>query len=318
MVRRSLLISHAITGVAGLFIGQMSMAATCIDILSTSSAYDKANTLPSVQKFTAQDPRKNKAVNIIDTRDGWKTVHVFYGSTDIIPTLAGAGYQKRTWMSQVGQDQIVFNMLGQKKGGYFIDLAANDPINLSNSYSLETHHGWNGLCIDGNPYLLDGLSFRKCHVVGAVVSKNRLEKISYATRMKDRSAEIGGIVGAGMDNRQSRKNDVILTKYTVPLLEIFEKFNVPKEVDCFSLDVEGAETLILSSFPLDSCSFKILPVEQKKADAKEILESHGCVYLKKIAFFRETLWAKKSATPELDLTVTGLAQELALSQRLRH
>jgi hypothetical protein len=271
--------------------------------------------VPALRALAPQPPKRDKDVNIIDARDGWKAMHVFYGATDIIPTIADKEEQEKTWQSQVGQDEMVFNMLGQKKGGYFIDLAANDPISLSNSYSLETHHGWNGLCIEGNPFLLDALSFRKCHVVGAVVSKDRLEKISYATRMNanDNRADLGGIVGAEMKNKEAMKNDVTVTKYTVPLLEIFEKFNVPKEVDYFSLDVEGAERMVLSSFPLDSYSFKILTVEQKKADAKELLESHGYVCLKKIAFFGETLWAKKSAIPELDLTVIGVAQELALS-----
>jgi hypothetical protein len=210
-------------------------------------------------------------------------------------------------------------LLGQKKGGYFIDLAANDPMWLSNSYALETHHDWRGLCIEGNPYLLDGLSFRKCHVVGAVVSKNRLEKISYATRVggeKANQAPLGGIIGPGMDNEGTNVNDdkeVTVTKYTVSLLEIFERFNVPKEVDYFSLDVEGAESLILSTFPLDSYSFKILTIERPRADAKKILESYGYVCLKKLISWGETLWAKRSAIPGLDLESIGLSQEVVMA-----
>jgi hypothetical protein len=112
-------------------------------------------------------------------------VHVFCGAADIMPTAVSVAGKK--WMSQVGQDKIVFKLLGQKKGGYFIDLAANNPMWLSNLHSLETHHDWKGLCIEGNPCLLDGLSFRKCHVVGAVVSENGLEKILHATRMGAKS-----------------------------------------------------------------------------------------------------------------------------------
>lgn len=285
------------------------------DVVEVRPSAAVKSAVPALRALAPQPPAKAKEVNIIDARDGWKTMHVFYGSTDIIPTTASKEDQEKKWVSQVGQDEMVFNMLGQKKGGYFIDLAANDPIDLSNSYSLETYHGWKGLCIEGNPYLLDALSFRKCHVVGAVVSKDRMEKISYATRMNAHGnrADLGGIVGAGMKNEVIREHDVTVTKYTVPLLEIFEKFNVPKEVDYFSLDVEGAENMVLSGFPLDSYAFKILTVEQKKPTAKEILESHGYVCLKKLAFWGETIWAKKTAIPELDLTVLGLAQELALS-----
>jgi hypothetical protein len=299
---RNYLIIPTLTGIVGLYFGRFSM--TDIDI-SFGVTRD--------QKLTAQDSTEDKAVNIIDA-DGWKTMHVFYGSLDIMPTL-NADDWKRTWMSQIGQDEIVFKMLGQQKGGYFIDLAANAPMWLSNSYSLETHHDWKGLCIEGNPYLLDGLSFRKCHVVGAVVSKNRLEKISYATRIAagKSEAELGGIVGDGMDNLRSHENEMTVTKYTVPLLEIFEKFNAPKEVDYFSLDVEGAESLILSTFPWDSYSFKILTFERPKPDAISLLESHGYVCLKILASWGETLWAKRSAIPGLNLTVIGLSQELAMA-----
>jgi hypothetical protein len=308
MVVNSLIIPSLMAGIAGLFFGRLSM--TNFDILSSCGVI--------VQDVPAKaDPTRDKAVNIKDTRDGWKTMHVFYGALDIIPSTADAKYRARTWMSQVGQDEIVFKMLRKKKGGYFIDLAANDPIHLSNSYALETQHGWNGLCIDGNPYLLDGLSYRKCDVVGAVVSKNRLEKISYATRMgagkSIYQAVMGGIVGVGMDNLKSNRKEVTVTKYTVPLLEIFEKFNVPKEVDYFSLDVEGAESLILSSFPLDSYSFKILTFERPRPDAISLLESHGYVCLKQLGTFGETLWAKRSAIPELDLRGIGLSQERVMA-----
>jgi hypothetical protein len=324
MVRNSLM-THALAVIAGFYFGRMSSLSTLFGIIDLSATTQGDPTFPTEVK--AVNVIDQAPVNVIDQApvnfnfidaDGWKTVHVFYGAADIMPVPTAVKVPKM-WVSQVGQDKIVFKLLGQKKGGYFIDLAANDPMWLSNSYALETHHDWRGLCIEGNPYLLDGLSFRKCHVVGAVVSKNRLEKISYATRVggeKANQAPLGGIIGPGMDNEGTNVNDdkeVTVTKYTVSLLEIFERFNVPKEVDYFSLDVEGAESLILSTFPLDSYSFKILTIERPKADAKKILESYGYVCLKKIGGYGETLWAKRSAIPGLDLQSIGLSQEVVMA-----
>jgi hypothetical protein len=311
MVQNSL-IMHALTGIAGLYFGRLS-ALPRFGVIDRRATAQGDPTFPTevLQAINVID--QEAPVNVIDA-DGWKTVHVFYGAADIMPTVPNMTGQ--TWMSQVGQHEIVFKLLGQKKGGYFINLAANDPIRLSNLYSLETHHDWKGLCIEGNPYLLDGLSFRKCHVVGAVVSKNRLENISYATRMaagKSNAAPLGGIIGAGMDNQRSKKQEVTVMKHTLPLLEIFERFTVPKEVDYFSLDVEGAEYLILSSFPLNSYSFKILTIERPKEDAKSLLESHGYVCLKKLVSWGETLWAKRSAIPGLDLKSIGLSQEVVMA-----
>jgi hypothetical protein len=84
-------------------------------------------------------------------------------------------------------------------------------------------------------------------VAGAVVSKNRLENVSFAKR-----GICGGTIGDGMDDCKSNTKEVTFPECAIPLL-----FNVPKEIDHSLLDVEGAETWILSSFPLDSCSFKI-------------------------------------------------------------
>ncbi len=52
------------------------------------------------------------------------------------------------WHAQVGQDRTVVQLLKGKRGGFFIDLAANEPIILSNSRTLERDFGWDGLCIE--------------------------------------------------------------------------------------------------------------------------------------------------------------------------
>lgn len=49
---------------------------------------------------------------------------------------------------QIGQDEVVLDILGGKRGGYFLDLAAHDALYLSNSYGLEAMYGWGGLCIE--------------------------------------------------------------------------------------------------------------------------------------------------------------------------
>ena len=61
---------------------------------------------------------------------------------------------------------------------YFIDLAANHPVQFSNSFTLEKHYGWRGLCIEPNPSYWYDLAFRKCQVVGSLVGKNDDEEVS--------------------------------------------------------------------------------------------------------------------------------------------
>ena len=76
-----------------------------------------------------------------------------------------------SWHSQDGQDKTVAKLLQFQYGGFFVDLAANQPVCLSNTRALERDYGWRGLCIEPNSELLLPLvKQRNCTVVGAVVS----------------------------------------------------------------------------------------------------------------------------------------------------
>jgi hypothetical protein len=56
------------------------------------------------------------------------------------------------YMSQKGQDKwIIESIFGGKRNGFFVDLAATDGVALSNTYILEKHFGWTGICIEPNP-----------------------------------------------------------------------------------------------------------------------------------------------------------------------
>jgi len=53
--------------------------------------------------------------------------------------------------SQASQDQFVYQVLLRNNPtykGFFLDIGSNHPININNTYNLETHHGWSGLLFD--------------------------------------------------------------------------------------------------------------------------------------------------------------------------
>jgi FkbM family methyltransferase len=57
---------------------------------------------------------------------------------------------KKTSYSQVGEDLICDFFLGKRKTGFYVDVGANDPIHLSNSYYFYKK-GWQGICVEPNP-----------------------------------------------------------------------------------------------------------------------------------------------------------------------
>ena len=113
------------------------------------------------------------------------------------------------WHSQVGQDKIVFDFLGGKKNGYFIDLAANHAVSLSNTLGLERDHDWSGLCIEPNPMYWELLSHRKCDVVAAVVGASTNEEVSFAFNIWK-----GGIIGKDFDNKNKKDKTAAKVKTT--------------------------------------------------------------------------------------------------------
>ena len=114
--------------------------------------------------------------------DGWHQIDVFYGNTSHLQAKDG-------WSSQIKQDETVWQLLHNLDGGYFIDLAANDAANISNTYALETYHNWTGICIEPNPKYWAGLSYRKCQVIAAAVGRQRMEHVhfNYGMRFQDPS-----------------------------------------------------------------------------------------------------------------------------------
>jgi FkbM family methyltransferase len=252
--------------------------------------------------------RARSSNNDIMNKDGWQTVQVFYGSSDHVESLLPHQDQQKLF-SQARQDEVILKLLRNKTMGFFVDLAANDATVLSNTYALERHYGWKGLCIEPNPaYWYNLTHYRnRCQIVGAVMGERRMEQVHF----KYVDKEHGGIVGTGFDNGP-RHQKWSLKEYTVTLKEVFERTNPPAVIDYLSLDVEGAEYFIMKDFPFDLYTFRCMTIERPKDALKALLEQHGYKNILRLSKFGETLWIHSSFEKEMDLT--GLEQFHAKQQ----
>lgn len=95
-------------------------------------------------------------------------------------------------------------------------------------------------------------------------------------------------------NRKKEPNAEMEDRFTAPLTQVLERFNVPTEIDYLSLDVEGAEYLIMKNFPFERYHIKIMTVERPSQELRRLLESKGYLFLKDLAWWGETLWAHDS------------------------
>jgi len=246
-------------------------------------------------KKASTSVRSDRALASDDTK-GWHPVHVFFGEEKGLFNDAPKSISdSQESYAQVGQDSIILDLLGSD--GYFLDLAANDALDLTNTLALE-RKGWTGLCVEPNPVYWYGLSHRKCTVVGALVAGTKMDKVKVKFR-----GVFGGIVGK-LDNKladwKKEPDAPEVTRYTAPIAEVLSKFQVPKTIDYMSLDVEGSEYEIMKDFPFETYTIRVMTVERPNRKLKKLLTEKGYIYLAEIATWGEYLWCHKSTgfTPD--------------------
>ena len=110
---------------------------------------------------------------------------------------------------------------------------------------------------------------------------------------------LGGIINDNFDvkkQQDQRKNRGIppTLKYTVPLLEILQRYNAPRTIDYLSLDVEGAEGYIMEIFPLEDYQIQVMTIERPSEELQAFLRKHGFGMVQKLTRWGETLWAHES------------------------
>lgn len=176
--------------------------------------------------------------------------------------------------SQFGQDLWVIDRY-PINNGYFVDIGCGDPFNINNTYLLELN-GWKGIAVDAN---LQDYSSRKNTIFYQELIFDRsnleLEFISHGV--------LSGIVDTINRYKQILKHkDKISKLKTRTLYDILQEASAPKFINYLSLDTEGSEFNILSTFPFNEYIFGCITVEhnniiRQKNKIQELLEYNGYV-----------------------------------------
>jgi hypothetical protein len=193
------------------------------------------------------------------------------------------------WHSQKGQDKWVSRSFdldspSSERPGFYVDLAANHPTLLSNSYVLDTHYHWRGLCIEANAVEYDAALYRAhnrtCALVAAIVSTSDGERVNFLP-----SGPGGGIVASDTDHALVPEKHAYYVGITRSLVSLLDEHNSPHVIDYLSLDVEGAEARVLSdSFAFDRYTFLSLTVERPPPWLNHRLARHGYLFVQNNKF----------------------------------
>ena len=154
------------------------------------------------------------------------------------------------YYSQIGQDKYyIENIVNHKRNGYFVDIGANNGINLSNTYVLEKNYDWKGLCVEVDDNLFDELKQnRKCNVVNECVYSISGEVKTLQVPLVNEIPEGNSMLIRIKDNPVSNNAFInqfreyrTYNKISKTLNDIFKENNVPEVIDYMSIDIEGAD-----------------------------------------------------------------------------
>ena len=235
------------------------------------------------------------------------------------------------WHAQNGQDRRVVHILGKRRG-FFVDLAANKPVTLSNTRALERDFGWRGLCIEGHIGLLPELAMRRsCSVIEAMVSAETDQEVTFRRFVgKWKQTELhamSGIVGKGMGNGINKTcwgkgaaestgwPCIKIDKYsafkhdeglTTTLASILDYMQAPRTIDYLSLDVEGAEQAVLRQFPFHRYDFRLISIERPSFELATLMMKNFYRYVCDNGSFGDELWVHERELSSLPKDLAAL------------
>jgi|APSaa5957512622_1039677.scaffolds.fasta_scaffold11832_1 FkbM family methyltransferase len=159
------------------------------------------------------------------------------------------------FVAQFGEDRILWDLLGPKNDGFFLDIGAYDGVLGSNTYFFE-QVGWSGICIEPNPWkYVECTNARpRSRVVHAALSRRHHVGVRPFTIVTEPtgSEALSFLTTSPLHLRRCQIESQRMVQVPVPVLSadiVLGDHAGP--IDFVSLDVEGAELDVLAGFDLN-------------------------------------------------------------------
>lgn len=155
-----------------------------------------------------------------------------------------------------------------KRPGIYVDIAANDPITISNTYFFDRCLGWGGICVEANDDYYEPIHReRSCRLVPTCVGNEEGKDVKFG-----KLGGLGGILDStykSMDRFEGLNNTITKRLKCTTMTTVLHMQNI-KTIDYLSLDVEGHELEVLKGFPFPEVKVHIMTIESSKKTLQEI------------------------------------------------
>jgi FkbM family methyltransferase len=175
---------------------------------------------------------------------------------------------------QLLQDLWVVSQHGTKPG-FFLDIGAGHPIQISNTWVLQSQFDWSGIVVEPNP------DFSILHEQIRKSEKVQTLKLAVTpTRQPHMRYQNDGEYSGNPDNfpgelhhaRSLHRSELSIDLVpAITVREILDARNI-SQIDYLNIDIEGGEVEILKSFPFDYCRVGLITVEHnyRHSDIKAV------------------------------------------------
>ena len=180
-------------------------------------------------------------------------------------------FNKKTY-SQAGEDAILMYLCAMMGIAFsdciYLDLGANKPIEMSNTYFFY-EQGARGVLLEANPLLIPELKAKRPEdiILNQAVSGKSGEQVEFHILNLDGLSKIGDISELLANNPEAELQQTISLE-TISYEEIIENYLNQKAPVILNLDTEGMEMEILQSIPWEKYRplfiiLEMIPYSQK-------------------------------------------------------
>jgi FkbM family methyltransferase len=174
--------------------------------------------------------------------------------------------------SDLHQDLFVLSELNFMRNGFFVEIGATNGLDGSNSFLMENSFGWKGILVEPALGWHAELFLNRPKTI---IEKKCIYKDSNS--LLD-FVEVGGTglssikdLSMNDDFSHLREKGKTYKVGTISLNDLLSKYNAPSMLDYLSIDTEGSELEILSSFDFARFQFKVITCEHNYSPNREKL-----------------------------------------------
>ena len=177
------------------------------------------------------------------------------------------------YYSQYGQDKAILDILNFKTSGFFVDIGAHDGKELSNTYFMEKYLDWSGICVEPNPSVINDLrSNRNCIIETKPISRKTGENIRFYRHDEPMLSMTTweGVSLVDPDGIKVKK-EISQKMLGISINDLLRTHDAPKDIDYISMDIEGHEVDIISTFDFKSFNIKCWSIEWKNHGDQNVM-----------------------------------------------